>query len=76
MAITFRVLLFRVSKVWILVGPVWTKESALLYSKRRDRIFKPLSERERRYDDDDDDVDGERKQQQQPVRNNNKCRRL
>ena len=74
MAITFRVLLFRVSKVWILVGPVWTKESALLYSKRRDRIFKPLSERERRYDDDDDDVDGERKQQQ-PVRNN-KCRRF
>ena len=46
--ITFRVLQFRVSKVWILVGPVvWTKESALLYSKRRDRIFKPLSERER-----------------------------
>ena len=29
-SITFRVLQFRVSKVWILVGPfVWTKESAL-----------------------------------------------
>ncbi len=32
--------------MWILGVPVWTKESARL-SKRRDRIFKPLSERER-----------------------------
>jgi hypothetical protein len=47
-ATTFRVLVFRVSKVWSLGGSRLDQKKALCFlSKRRDRIFKPLSERER-----------------------------